>query len=113
MTLVKPVPKPVFKRNRSCTEVPLAVKQEVISRSLQRFPRSWITLQDEERGLCEAANCPNPRGEWRGLHFAHRFNTGQKNKGMGGAHRIPTADDIWRACAYCHTVEDHGGMGCC
>ena len=109
----RPVPKPQWKHKSSCTQVPLVVQKEVIRRSLQRFPKSWITLEDEEKGLCEHPGCRQPRGDHRGLVFAHRFNNGQKGKGMGGTHRIPTAQDTWRACWPHHLLADHGARGCC
>ena len=93
MTLVEPVPKPVFKRKPSVVDFPDSVKLEIDIRS---------------KGLCEGKDCQNRKGDTRGLVYAHRFRNGHKGKGMGGSRRIPTAEDGWKACWPCHLAEDHG-----
>ena len=105
----RPVPKPVFKKNHMVTDVPESVKREVIERSIKNhaYEVGFVTEYDRERGFCEGKDCPNRRGDHRGLTWAHRYVTGQKNKGMGGTRRVPTANDCWRGCFICHNREDH------
>lgn len=92
MTLVEPIPKPTYKKKRMVVDIPDSVKEEVRIRS---------------HDMCEAPNCPNPKGDGRGLVFAHRFLNGQKTKGMGGTKRIPTAEEVHRYCYPHHLELDH------
>ncbi len=92
MSLVQPVPKPTWKRRHAVTSFPVEVAHTIYKRA---------------GGLCEGKDCPNRRGDWRGLALAHRFREGMRNKGMGGSHRVPMVDDGWLACYHCHNLEDH------
>lgn len=92
MPLVQPIPKPAFKRKRMVTRFPPEVEAEIRERA---------------GGLCEGKDCPNRRGDFRGLELAHRFKEWPPNKGMGGTKRVPTAEEGWLACARCHNLEDH------
>ncbi len=88
-----PVPKPTFKRRRHPSGyIPPAVKSAVLQRS---------------KGICEGEDCPDRRGDFRGLEFCHRYSAGHKTKGMGGTRRVCTVDDVWLGCAYCHNTIDH------
>jgi hypothetical protein len=92
MQFVEPVPKPNYPKKKMERGIPQYVMDEVDRRS---------------GNLCEAPDCPNRQGDYRGMTYAHRFQEGPKNKGMGGTRRVPTAKDIWRACFPCHNRLDH------
>ena len=88
----RPVPKPVFPKKHMVTDIPEHVKEEVNERS---------------HNQCEAPECPDRKGDVRGLVYAHNFEYGARNKGMGGTRRVPTANDIKRYCWPCHLKLDH------
>ena len=92
MQFVNPVPKPHFPKHVKGGEFSDEVKMEIWTRA---------------KGLCEGKNCPNREGDFRGLHFCHRYRKGSPNRGMGGTKRAPTAEDGWLGCDICHDIEDH------